>query len=180
MLLEKGNHTVIIESVEDLDDIMNQLVYIFDDLFRNSHFIRIRARCHTCFKVIEDTTFHISQDSIEMESNTISCNFPKDPENHITLTSNKPSFFHIEYKEDDFNKRLAYEPNIPLLVEKTLTPYYSPNDYEVHGQMLYADRNIVIKIRSNDDRTIISFQSFIDHKGLVPKYSHTIVFYHNK
>lgn len=180
MLLEKGNHTVIIESVEDLDNVMGQLVDVFEDLFRNSHFIRIRSRCDTCFDVVEDTTFHISKDSIEMESTTVSCNFPDDPENHITLTSNKPSFFHIEYKEGEFSKRLAYEPNIPLLVEKTLTPYYPPNDYEVHGQMVYADRNILIKLRSNDDRTIISFQSFIDHKGLVPMYAYTLVFYHNK
>ncbi|UXO88850.1 hypothetical protein [Bacillus safensis] len=177
-MIENGNHTVVIESVEDLDRIMEQLKYVFDDLFKKSNFVRMRSRCDSCLDVTDETTFNISKNSIEIRFFAYSCNFPEDPETNGSVILDRPDVFSISYKKDDHFKCIAWKMSVPFLMEKDITPLYSPEDYEVHGEKMYADRNIRIGIRKNNDRTIISFQNFIDFKGLVPKYSHTIVFYH--
>lgn len=180
MLLDKGNQTVVIQSIEDLDNVMGQLIHVFKDLFNNSHMVKIRSRCNNCLDVIQNTIFSINNDVLQIDDETISCNFPQDGPRKLSLSFNKPSYFSIEYKDDDKFKVINYELYTPHLFEVSLTPYYSPEDYEIHGYYVYKDKNIIIKIRNNDDRTIISFQDFIDFKGLHPMYAHTLVFYHNK
>lgn len=138
--------------------------------------VRIVHRCHTCFEKIKDVTLHFEDNTLKVEDWTYDCNNKEERTHTFTIPSynNQYSFINIIQESYGFSLTFTYEMGCTLSIP--LTSYFPADDYEVHGECVYEDRNLSLLQRGREDSLIIMLQDFIDNKGLMPLYNQTIVF----
>lgn len=169
---------LVAKSPTEWEYVLDKVKHFLVENLENIKTIRVISRCGSCYKKNVDTKIDLEyEDVLTIKDWRLNCNMNKKEYSHeTTIQSFDPDnvFIHVN-KNNKHGFYLSFEYYTGSSIEVPLTPNYDYKDYEVHGTMLYGDRNLKLIERSLKNGHIIMLQNFIDFKGLDPMYSQTII-----
>lgn len=169
---------LVAKSPTEWEHTLDKVKQFLVENLQNIKTIRVINRCGTCFKKTTDTTINLEYgDVLTIKDWRLNCNMNNKEYTHETTINSfdLDNVFIRVNKNGKYGFYLSFEYYTGSTLEVPLSPNYDYEDYEVHGTMLYRDRNLKLVERSLENGHIIMLQNFIDFKGLDPMYSQTIL-----
>ncbi len=167
---------MIAKAPYQMEQILTQIQYFLQENLHHIESIRVVSRCCNCFKKTSDYTLTFNGNSLSIKDWCFKCNIDKEFEHTITIENfdYENLLIHVDKSNKDWGFALKMDYCMGSRSSFDLSAYYPPEDYKIHGEMAYEDRNIKLIERKVDNGLVIMLQNFIDFKGLMPKFSETI------
>jgi len=163
-------------SVNDWKYLLNEIASFLKNNLKDIDKIRIVSRCSNCFKKNSDVSIKFNGENLTIKRWSYDCNVNKKEANQtisIDSINLEDIVFPIEEGQHHFALKMHYHMFNSSYITY-LSGHYPIEDYEIHGEMQYKDRKIKMKEREVNNGIVLLLEDFIDFKGLVPKYCHTL------